>query len=89
VAKLLVRGSGSGNVKGDVRIEGKLRVECKTTKHSSFSVTTEMVRKLEQAVIGGNEIPVIEVELELGKCKVLVLPAWAWDFLMEKVSATG
>ncbi len=69
--------SGAGDEKGDVRLNGKLRIECKTTKHSSFRVTTDMIDKIEDAACSAGELPVIEIELEGGKRKCLVLPEWA------------
>lgn len=68
---------------GDVRIPGVARIECKTTKHASFSVTSEMIDKIETATFGADEIPVIEVELELGKKRVYVVPEWAMDLLLD------
>lgn len=79
--------ASSGNKwydKGDVRLKGVTRIECKTTKHASFSVTLEMIDKIEAAVAGAGEVPVIEIELALGQAKVFVVPAWAMDSLLEK-----
>lgn len=75
------KGSGSGNEKGDARAYKLVRVECKTTKHKSFRVTTDIIRKLEEAVAGADEIPVLEVELEL-KHRVYVVPAWAMELML-------
>lgn len=77
-----VKGSGSGNEKGDARAYKLARVECKTTKNKSFSVTTETIAKLEDAVAGADEVPVLEVELELGKHRVYVVPAWAMEMML-------
>lgn len=60
-AKLVPR-SGAGDVKGDVRVKNVLRIECKTTKHSSFSVTLDMVRKIEEAATSTGEMPAIIIE---------------------------
>lgn len=87
VARRLVRGSGSGLVKGDVREKGVLRIECKTTKNASFPVTADIVRKLEEAVAGADEIPLLEVELLSGKMKVYVMPAWAFDYIQDAARA--
>lgn len=54
--------SGAGVIKGDVRIKGIARVECKTTKHKSFSVTLDMFRKLEENALASGEVPAIIVE---------------------------
>lgn len=58
----LVKGSGSGQEKGDVRKQGIVRIEAKTTKHESFRVTVEMLDKIEAAAISADEIPVVEIE---------------------------
>jgi hypothetical protein len=81
-----VKASGAGDEKGDVRLRGFIRVENKTTKNRSFSVTTEMIEKLELATFGSNEVPILQVELELGKHKVLVLPDWALDLIKEALT---
>ena len=77
------RGSGSGYEKGDVRVRGIIRIEAKTTKHRSFSVTTAMIDKLEAGTFGSGEVPVIEVELELGRRRVFVVPDWAMDQIVD------
>lgn len=80
-----VPGSGSGNVKGDVRVPKLYRIECKTTKHKSFSVTLDMVDKIEDAAIASGEIPIIVVEFNDGygkKIKELaVIPTYMLDRL--------
>lgn len=58
-----VPGSGSGHQKGDVKkYNGILRIEAKTTKHKSFSVTLEMIRKIEEAALPCNELPAMVIE---------------------------
>lgn len=80
--------SGAREVKGDVRVKGKMRIECKTTKHKSFSVTLDMVRKIEEAgLIGGGEVPVLLVEFndngkKLGE--VAVIPSYLLDDFLER-----
>ena len=74
-------GSGSKNVKGDVRLKSVLRVEAKTTKNSSFSVTVEHLDKIESAVSLTTEVPCMCVELELGRKKFWVIP----DSYMEEI----
>lgn len=65
------RTSGSGNKreKGDVRLRGQLRIEHKATQNKSFSVTREMLEKIENAARGCDEIPLLVVEFldERGK----------------------
>lgn len=76
-------GSGSGYEMGDVRLRGFVRLEAKTTKHTSFSVTREIIDKLESATFGTHEVPILQVELELGRRKVIVMPDWALDMVVE------
>lgn len=76
-------GSGSKNQKGDVRKWGIVRVENKTTKHKSFSVSTELLEKLDAAVFGTSEIPMFEIELGLGTHRACVLPGYALDLIVE------
>lgn len=59
-------GSGNKTEKADVRVPGFVRVECKNTKDTGYRVTGEAIRKLEQAAVGANEIPIMQVEVEVG-----------------------
>ena len=81
----LTPNSGAREVKGDVRIHGVCRIECKTTKHKSFSVTLDMIRKIEEAAISGGEMPAIVVEFNNGAGKkvaeVAIIPTYALDQL--------
>lgn len=54
--------SGSLREKGDVRVSGILRLECKATAKKSFSVTRDMVRKITEAGELSGEIPAVEIE---------------------------
>lgn len=73
--------SGAREEKGDVRLRGVVRVEAKTTKHKSFSVTLDMIEKLENAALPCGELPVILVEFNDGAGKklkeVMICPAYA------------
>jgi len=84
----ITRGSGNGFEKGDVRVKGVCRIEAKTTQHKSFSVTREMIDKIEQAAISAGELPVIVVEFIDAKGKpeasAVVMPAWALDLITQK-----
>lgn len=83
----VTRGSGCGNEKGDVRIRGLARIEAKTTKHKSFSVTRSMIDKIEEAAVTSGELPAIVVEFitEEGKPvgEVAVVPTWVLDILTQ------
>lgn len=84
----IVKGSGCGFDKGDVRVKNKILLEAKCTEKNSFSVTREMVRKIEDAACGcsGGEVPVMEIEFMAipgqGKQKVVLMPEWALDMLI-------
>ncbi len=81
----LVPRSGAGDEKGDVRLKGVLRLECKATKNQSFSVTREMVQKIENAALGSGELAAIHIEfLDLaGKVmsECCVVPAYVLDMI--------
>jgi Holliday junction resolvase len=58
----LTSGSGNQSVKGDCRKRGIVRIECKTTSSKSFTVTLDMLNKLETAANIAGEYPVLVVE---------------------------
>jgi Holliday junction resolvase len=67
------------------RQERVLRLECKCTKNKSFSVTREMVEKIENAALGAGEVPAILIEF-LGPDgkplhEVAVVPRYVLDSL--------
>lgn len=80
--------SGAREVKGDVRVKGKARIECKTTKNKSFSVTLDMARRIEEAAMVAGEIPVLLVEFNDGFGKRLgelaVVPSYLIDDLLSR-----
>ena len=77
--------SGAKLEKGDVRLRSIVRIEAKTTKNKSFSVSLDMVRKIEHAALGAGEVPIIVIEFNngLGKklCEVCVCPTYVLDLL--------
>ena len=79
--------SGSRDVKGDLRVKGVARIEAKTTKNKSFSVTMDMVEKIESAAVASGEMPAIVVEFNdgLGHAlkSVAILPLYALETLLE------
>ena len=82
-----VPGSGIGRRKGDVRIEGVCRIECKNTQAKSFSVTRKMLDTVEHAAICNDEIPMVQIEFldkqgnkEYG---CVVVPDWALEVLLD------
>lgn len=66
-----------------MRVKGILRVEAKTTKNKSFSVTLDMIQKIENAATMAGEMPVLVVEFtdgfgrKLGE--VAVCPTYVLD----------
>lgn len=80
-------GSGNLEVKGDIRVAKVARIECKTTMNKSFSVTREMVRKIQTAAMGAGELPAIVVEFLDKKGKpvssVAVVPTWVLDLIAD------
>lgn len=81
-----VPGSGSGYLKGDVRIKGVARIEAKTTKHKSFSVTRKMIEKLDDAATPHGELPIFVIEFidDNGnpEMEAVVMPSYALDELL-------
>lgn len=77
--------SGAGIVKGDVRVLGIARIECKTTTRKSYALKPELVDKLESACLGTGEIPIVEIEF-LGPRKrtLCVVPHYILDMLTER-----
>lgn len=79
--------SGSKAEKGDVRKHGVIRIEAKTTKNKSFSLTREMVSKIEDAALPCNEIPAIVVEFidEEGNpvMEVAILPTYVLEHICQ------
>jgi hypothetical protein len=77
----VTKGSGNKNEKGDVRVSRFIRIEAKCTSNKSFSITREMIKKIEDAALGGGEVPTIIVEF-LGpngapQTSVAIVPLWA------------
>lgn len=52
--------SGAGDEKGDAR-NGIVTVEAKSTGNKSFSVTLDMIEKLENAALNRGEMPVLMI----------------------------
>lgn len=86
-----VRGSGSGREKGDVRRVGVFRLENKTTQRRSFSVTRDLIEKVEASVpAGSSEIPFMEIRVDdqsVDPKTALVFPHWAGPTIVEALAA--
>lgn len=57
------KNSGAMDDKGDVKVEGKLRIEDKTTKKRSYRLTLSDLRKVARAA-KGDEMPVMKICFE-------------------------
>lgn len=86
----LTKGSGAGEEKGDCRVKGVARIECKCTSKKSFSVTREMIDKIEMAACSAGELPMIEIQFLDDRGKVThtcaVVPSYAIDYLVERAA---
>ena len=76
--------SGAGPEKGDIKkYNGVYRIEAKTTAKKSFSVTQEMIDKIEAAALAHGELPAIVIEFvdENGKPvrEICVVPSYVLD----------
>jgi hypothetical protein len=84
----VTKASGAGDFeKGDVRIKRISRIECKTTKAKSFSVTLDMIEKIETAALQAGEVPVMEIEIDntsRSPKTVLVMETWVLDVLLQR-----
>lgn len=74
---------GSGNqpgIKGDVRVEGSARIECKCTTAKSYSLKLVDLMKIEEAA-DRDENPVLEIEFQgiHPKRRYVVIPGWLYD----------
>jgi hypothetical protein len=78
--------SGAGNIKGDVRIKGKYRIECKCTKNKSYSLNYEYLEKFIEQAISLGEDPILQVhfidELGIKKRGFIVIPE---EFIKDKL----
>ena len=83
-----VPGSGSGAVKGDVRLTGVLRLENKCTTKDAFRITRSMLEKIENAALQTGEVPAIQVEFIDEESRrilhtVAVVPEYVLDWLVQ------
>ena len=75
--------SGAVGVKGDVRLLGDTRMECKFTRAQSFNLKLAELEKLEREASG--EDPVFEIEFQgvYPHKRYVVLPGWLYDRIRE------
>jgi hypothetical protein len=65
--------------KGDIRVTGKLRVECKTTSTKSYAVKLAEIQKIQgEALTGGMEDWAMQIEFQgqLGQHKKVAIIGW-------------
>jgi hypothetical protein len=62
--------SGARFRKADTEVPNVVRIECKATKHNSFSVTKAMMQTVEEAGLLEGQIPAIQIEFVDGKGNV-------------------
>lgn len=54
--------SGAGSQKGDVRIKGLFRVECKATTRGEYLATLAVLDKIKQEALSFGEVPVLQID---------------------------
>lgn len=89
--KEVYRSGASAWDKGDVRgYKGRVTVEAKATSCKSFSVTREIMYKLEDAASAKSELPILLIEWldTYGKPEgeLAIVPMWALDDLLNNQS---
>lgn len=85
----VVRGSGCGSRKGDVRVKGRVLIECKVTTKGSFRVTKGMIDKIEAEAMGQAELPVVQIEFQDPDSRrithrVCVVPEYVLELLQRR-----
>lgn len=79
--------SGAGDEKCDVRVKRLVRIEAKTTSKKSFSVSIDMLNKIENAALPCDEIPILVIEFldERGKPikECSIVPSYVLDLLVK------
>ena len=78
--------SGASTLKGDVRLKRVVRIEAKTTQNRSFSVTLDMVRKIEEAALTHGELPIIVVEFNDGNGRKLSEVAVCPIYVLQEIA---
>lgn len=79
------KASGSQDFcKGDVRVKGRILIECKCTTKNTFSIGPKLIEKVERETREG-EVPAVEVEFQgiFPKKRLYVLPEWAFQLYLD------
>lgn len=66
-----------------------MRIEAKTTKHRSFSVTLDMIEQIEDAAVGAGEMPVIIVEFITPEGKPIKEIAICPTYVLQGIATEG
>lgn len=78
---------GSGAMpfaKGDVRVVGQVRAECKTTSAQSYGLKLAEWRKIQsEAIQGGGEMPVMQIEFQGTFGMHTKLAVISWESFLE------
>lgn len=66
--------------KGDVRVRGSVRAECKTTSKQEYALKYKELLKIQkEAISGGLEVPVMQVEFQgQGSGRAYAVLDWQW-----------
>lgn len=75
----VTRGSGNSVEKGDVRVHGKFRVECKTTKANSYRLEQEVLLKIISEAHAAGEMGILNVQFETTGKRFVVLSEDDWE----------
>jgi hypothetical protein len=54
--------SGAKQIKGDVRLKGLLRIECKATEKSEYVLTHKVIDKIKEQALTCVELPCVQVD---------------------------
>lgn len=89
----VVKGSGCGSEKGDVRIAGVARIECKSTKNKSFSLKLSVLDKIEEEATCAGEIPILQLDFINDQAttvkRVAIVPLHVLDTILERARQDG
>jgi len=83
-ARVQAASGAMDHAKGDIKMAGFYRKECKCTIHKSFAIKKDVLNKIAQETPVG-ETPVVEVEFQdaFPKKRFYIIPEWAFEEYME------
>lgn len=74
--------SGAGLEKGDVRLEGAVRLECKATGRKSYALSVEAWKALEEQALTAGEVPAMQIEFLLPDGTRTTLAVLPWSIAL-------